>query len=986
MLKHVIALLLFLLPGVCGWAQFVNFGQDRPSIRWRQINTADFQIIYPDFFEREAQKAANIYSRLYRHANTLQVKTKKIAMILHADGGVSNGNVALAPRKSELYTMPSQEPNDAWIEHLCTHEFRHVQQFDKVNQGLTHELYYLFGEIFPIAVVGVYLPMWFIEGDAVCFETAVGHIGRGRSPEFLGEMKAQVVEKGIYKYPKAVLGSQKDYVPNRYNMGYLLTANVRHHYGADIWSKALQRTGRRPFGITPFDKSLALSIEGKRDSLWNTPEFRSLFLHPDKVKEANTYAGAKRTLYHDTYSELQARWRKQVLTIRHDFDTIPTRNKYYASYHYPTPSASGMLIAYKEGLRETGAFVALHDGKERLLTRTGSLDDHKFAADSRRIVWSEYRPHVRWEQGGRMRLSTYDLQSGKYRRTQGANNQFAPFKAGERWGYVETDNRNRSFLVLADSTLKQEVWRLEARDSEHFIHPSYYKGKINVVVQSPKGLHLESIDIATRERQRLTPDGWYELDNPVQIDDSTLVYRASYDTGNAFYRLCNGKSEKIADSRFGMRFPAYNAEDEALYFSFYTSDGYKPARLGRDKWKSDTVVHALYPLAEAISAQENWQQTFSYDSVFPSRRYRKFTHLPNLHSWAPLYASLSPMEFDFGAVVYSQNKLSTLSFTAGYVKSSGFEHGNWLLDLTYSGWWPVVGVRFESGRETYTSQISGLNVHSGETEAIYATYKAQRSSLDFTAQFPFNLSARQYSRSLRPYVRYQIEGIHRQRPQEIFSAFLENDTLWLAPAHPENYRLDYGHQHYQLMEYGITFSNQTRMTDQEINPRWGQILSAGYTHALSQGLHLGEQWWAMGQLYFPGIAVNHSLAFYGGFQHMSDRTRNYSNKIPYPRGIQLYGYEIATLRSSYHFPIAYPDWHISSLMYFKNINGAVFYDFGTDRYPGETRFHTSYGLELTTDTHFFRLTYPVHLGIRAGYQTQTEKVFTELIFSIGLSI
>ena len=70
----------------------------------------------------------------------------------------------------------------------------------------------------------------------------------------------------------------------------------------------------------------------------------------------------------------------------------------------------------------------------------------------------------------------------------------------------------------------------------------------------------------------------------------------------------------------------------------------------------------------------------------------------------------------------------------------------------------------------------------------------------------------------------------------------------------------------------------------------------------------------------------------------------------------------------------------------KDVNGAVFYDFGTDRYPGETRFHSSYGLELTTDTHFFRLTYPVHLGIRAGYQTQTEKVFTELIFSIGLSI
>ena len=50
---------------------------------------------------------------------------------MHADGGVSNGNVALAPRKSELYTMPSQDPTDDWLEHLCVHEFRHVVQLDK---------------------------------------------------------------------------------------------------------------------------------------------------------------------------------------------------------------------------------------------------------------------------------------------------------------------------------------------------------------------------------------------------------------------------------------------------------------------------------------------------------------------------------------------------------------------------------------------------------------------------------------------------------------------------------------------------------------------------------------------------------------------------------------------------------------------------------------------------------------------------------------
>ena len=204
MKKVLFFILLLWCPFSIVSAQFVNFGQDRPSLRWKQIKTDDFQIIYPDFFEENAQKAASIFSLLYHHANTLQLHPKKISIIMHADGGVSNGNVALAPRKSELYTMPSQDPTDDWLEHLCVHEFRHVVQLDKVNQGLTKDLYYLFGEIFPIAVVGVYVPMWFMEGDAVCFETAVGHLGRGRSPEFLNEMKAQILEKGIYNYSKAV--------------------------------------------------------------------------------------------------------------------------------------------------------------------------------------------------------------------------------------------------------------------------------------------------------------------------------------------------------------------------------------------------------------------------------------------------------------------------------------------------------------------------------------------------------------------------------------------------------------------------------------------------------------------------------------------------------------------------------------------------------------------------------------------------------------
>jgi len=176
------------------------------------------------------------------------------------------------------------------------------------------------------------------------------------------------------------------------------------------------------------------------------------------------------------------------------------------------------------------------------------------------------------------------------------------------------------------------------------------------------------------------------------------------------------------------------------------------------------------------------------------------------------------------------------------------------------------------------------------------------------------------------------------------------------------------------------------MTTQEINPRWGQTFSAGYTHSPLEHIDLGYQWWGDGRLYFPGFTTNHSLSLYGGFQHMSHKERNYSNKILYPRGITLPGYEIASLRTGYHMPIAFPDLPLSSLLYLKTINAAVFYDWGSSRNKFGKATYSSYGIELTTDTHFFRLTYPIRLGIRTGYETQHKKMFADLIFSIGLSI
>lgn len=55
-MKNGLLFIILLFLSLVTRAQFVNFGQDRACLRWKQIKTEDFQIIYPDFFEDNAQK------------------------------------------------------------------------------------------------------------------------------------------------------------------------------------------------------------------------------------------------------------------------------------------------------------------------------------------------------------------------------------------------------------------------------------------------------------------------------------------------------------------------------------------------------------------------------------------------------------------------------------------------------------------------------------------------------------------------------------------------------------------------------------------------------------------------------------------------------------------------------------------------------------------------------------------------------------------
>ena len=73
-------------------AQYYSTGQDPASIRWKQIKTGNFRIIYLDDFENRAQYLANILDLIkIPETNSLKSKVGRMPVVIHNRSSVSNG-------------------------------------------------------------------------------------------------------------------------------------------------------------------------------------------------------------------------------------------------------------------------------------------------------------------------------------------------------------------------------------------------------------------------------------------------------------------------------------------------------------------------------------------------------------------------------------------------------------------------------------------------------------------------------------------------------------------------------------------------------------------------------------------------------------------------------------------------------------------------------------------------------------------------------
>jgi hypothetical protein len=954
-LKFGFKVLLFFiicLSDLPGSAQFYSTGQDPFTTSWEQINTQHFKIIYPREFYKESNRLANILDYSYEHiTKSLDSRPDKVPVILHNSSVLSNGYVSWAPKRMEFVTTPSGDIyGEDWLEQLVIHEFRHIAQVSKLNQGFSHMLTWAFGQQATGAMVG-YLPLWFMEGDAVVTETALSSTGRGRLPSFEMKLRALLTESDRkISYDKMYLGSFREYIPDYYHSGYYMVAYARLKYDSAFCSSMLDNVARNPYLLCPFYLGLK-----------------------------KNYNLSKVRLYKETFDTLKYLWTNQIKNINYtDYSYIsPERSKFYTSYRCPQYTGDGNVVALKSSIDHLTRFVLISgDGSEKIIHTPGYMSTERISSRCNKIVWDEVIPDPRWEQRSYSVIKIMDIETGIKSQLTRKTRYFSPSISndGNKVIVIEIDNINNTFLTVIDAVKGTVINRIPSPAGMMLQYPEWTTNDDIVAVAVCKdGKKLVKYSFAGKEWTTLFNSKNVEISRPVEWK-SYILFTGGF---NGIDNICavntvSGSIYQVTSSMYGANDPSVKQGSDEMIYADYSSNGYKSvsAPLDTSEWIgmqyiSDMSVKWYRPLArqEGKNIQESVIPAKKYEPVY----YSRLAHMFNLHSWYPFYVDLdydnidlSELPLSLGFTILSQNNLSTVISSLGYSYENGY---NYLYPkFTYYGFYPVIELSAVlGGPSTYLRLYQ--NIDAPENMSFEKSYFLK-------TYLPLKFSNSKYVKLVIPQAEYEF------------------NTLYYFDG---GYKKGISNIHYRLGLY-----RYLRPSYRDIDYKWGQALYLTYTQSPSNKL-FGSLFSASSRFYFPGLLPHHSFKVYGGVQkQFPEMFIHYINRILMPRGYPNYYCEESwKLSLDYELPLVYPEISLGPLAYIKRLQIDLFYDhfygYNVRHKPGSeddlyTGMYNSFGAELTANLNILRFIFPFNTGIRCAYKPLENNLAAEFILSIDTSI
>ncbi|MEP7371774.1 MAG: hypothetical protein ABI675_00210 [Chitinophagaceae bacterium] len=896
-----------------------RFAGTPPTVKWKQINTDSARIIFPAGLDSQAQRVASlVHYQAAQNLAALGNQVRKINIVLQNQTAIANGYVGLGPYRSEFYMTPDVNNFDqgsvAWGDGLAIHEYRHVQQFNNFRNGISKLMGTLFGEEGYALAINASVPDWFYEGDAVYHETILSSQGRGRLPLFMNAYPSLWKENKKYSWMKLRNGSLKDYVPDHYNLGYLLVNYGYEKYGLDFWSKVTGDASAFKGLFYPFQKAVQ--------------KYAGVTFQSFRNNALEYYKDLTQTLFKG--EGLQESFMRNITAVNKNYVTDAV---------FPYQVSADSLLYLKTSFRHRPAFyIKDAAGEHRLRVRDISIDE-QFSYRNGKIVYAAYEKDARWSWRDYSVIKLLDIHTGRQQTITRRSKYFSPdiSAGGNKIAAVQIAINGKSELHILDAVTGEVKNKISSAEVNLFTDPKFI-GEDSVVsaVRLLDGkMALAIINLITGSSIRLTPPSFNVVGFPC-VSNNIVYFTASYGGNDNVYaiKLGDEKIYKITNSVLGNYF--VNAGNGKITWSAFTAEGYQFQQQDEASvvWEPVSMnvaeeLKAAYPVSNTNKISEILLGN-TPNRYFPISNYKKDTKLLNFHSWRPYYED---PEFTFS--LYGQNVLNTMETELYYLYNKDEKINAAGVSAIYGKWFPYLSIGTQ---------------------------------MTFARQQIVDSSVRQWNQlDSRIGINVPLSFVHGRMNDflNIGTNYFLRNQFNTGP----NKNLT-GKNDFTYLHHFFSWTQQVATARQHIFPRLGYALNVNHRHAVTRVN--AYQLLGSASVYLPGVASTHSLVLTGAFQQRDTSRAVFSSGFANARGHSDYyptnaGSRMWRASANYHFPLLYPDWGFANILYLKRIRGNVFYDF--QRLYSNSKKQTldlrSAGAEFYVDTKWWNQ-YELSFGFRVS--------------------
>ncbi len=774
-IKVAVCIIAILASAINSSAQISSNGEDPGAVRWNSVKTANFKIIYP----RGLDSLAKVYGTELERFRTSESVTSgllpgegyrhRTPVILHAFHGVSNGSVAWAPRRMDLYTLPdfynSLEPM-LWTKSLAVHEERHLAQMQFGYKGWLKPLNWIIGQTATGAYSAIWPSNWMLEGDAVVAETALTNSGRGRSADFLDYYMMAFDEGDWRNWYKWRYGSYRYYAPNYYALGYMTIAGNRYCFDDPQYTERyFSRIAKNPFRFFNTQKTTKMaSGMGFRESFDTVmTTFHRIWKYEADQRAPFTAS--------ETVQDTTGKWFTQIS------DNVLADGKIY-----------GVLA----GIAESSSLVEydIESGELTKLRPFSSYAGGLTYADGK-LWWSESIPDPRWTLKMSSQIRYYDLKTGRVGKLTTSGRYFNPdiSEDGKVLVALECPLDSRINISLISIPDGKKLACRNLPDTLQATEAIFFKDKLIVTAISDHGTGIYAVNSdLSGELSCISEPLPISIRNLMDFD-GLLYFSSDRDGTVELYSLDinNGETRQYTSLPYGG--DDYCFDGKNLYYTALQKEGRLLHKSLASELKNEVVsfkdIHH-YPIADKLSAQEaeiaakkgisldNLTGNFETEFSKP-KKYIKPLNIMRFHSWAPLYYDYDSVrnlsgDEDYetgslGATALFQNSLGTAWGSIGYSyhkdpysylysgNHNKYRHSGHIA-FVYRGLYPVFELSADFNDR---DAIMYYRLNNDGKESITGLLLDKPSLNGYAKVYiPFDLSSGGWNRGLIPQVSYSI--------------------------------------------------------------------------------------------------------------------------------------------------------------------------------------------------------------------------------------